>query len=196
MIRLPRFLAGYLFASVPHHQQEDCFDESLIFLCRHDEEGAIGFIINQVLENISVSDVLNYAEDPEKKPSREDGIWSGPPIFWGGPTEIGRSFLLHSLEKTFPTTISVNDEYGVTFSTDVLERFLYEKVPIKHYSLLLGYVRWKPGQLEKELSQSCWMPLCPTPELIFEVPHHKKWSAAMTMAGIEQHYLSPIQGEA
>lgn len=193
MIKISGYLTGQIIAELPNNRGGE-FHESVIFICKHDENGAMGFVINQVLSGVSLSDLLQQIEHEKMDPP--DSSFQDPPIFWGGPVEVGRGFVLHSLDYKLENTVPINDEYGITANFDIVKAIIQGKSMPYQYILLLGYMGWKAGQLEKEIVKQSWFSLPGTSDLLFEIPSQKKWDFAVRQLGASRVFLSPIHGEA
>jgi putative transcriptional regulator len=188
MIKIAGYLTGRILISLPDIKSQE-FNESVIFICKHDENGAMGFVINQSLDGVSLSDLM-------QDEIGDSLLMRDPPIFWGGPIEINRGFVLHSLDCQFNNTISIDDKYGITANLDILRAIMNGENSPDQYTILLGYTGWKPGQLEKEMAQQSWIPLPAIPDLLFSVPFQKKWEIAIGQLGWDRISLSPTRGEA
>jgi putative transcriptional regulator len=192
MITTSGYLTGQIIAAFPNHSSQD-FLESVIFICKHDKNGAMGFVINHALDGVSLYDLV---EQIDTKNLLSEPSFYNPPIFWGGPIEVNRGFVLHSMDFQMEHTVPVNQDYGITASFEILKAIMSgEQVPEK-YTLLLGYAGWKSGQLEKEIVKQSWVTLPCTSDLLFTVPSSKKWEAAMDQLGAHPLFLSPFHGKA
>ena len=192
MITTSGYLGGQLIVALPKRGSHE-FLESVIFICRHDKGGAMGFVINQTLEGVRLYDLIEHADT---KVSLENALPYNPPIFWGGPMEINRGFVLHSMNFHIDHTIPVTQDYGITPSFDILKAMQNQENPPLHSTLLLGYAGWKSGQLEKEIMKQSWVCLPCTPDLLFTVPANQKWDAAMNQIGADRLLFSPFHGKA
>ena len=192
MITTSGYLTGQIIAAFPSHSSHE-FLESVIFICKHDQNGAMGFVINHALEGVSLYDLIEQIDAPD--PLAHPSLYN-PPIFWGGPIEVNRGFVLHSMDFQMEHTVPVNEEYGITASFEILKAIMSgEQVPEK-YTLLLGYAGWKSGQLEKEIIKQSWVTLPCTSELLFTIPSNKKWGAVIDQLGANPLFLSPFHGKA
>lgn len=193
MIKISGYLTGCLLVALPDNKTDE-FHESVIFLCKHDEHGAMGFIINQVFEGINLLDLLQ-----QTGPSRDETfefLSCQSNVFWGGPIEDNHGFVLHSIDTSFDHTVPINDRYCITANPDILKAIVSGKNEPTEHMLLLGYVGWQPKQLEKEIAENSWLPIPATSEIIFQLSPQKKWAAAIKQLGTNVLYLSPSQGAA
>ncbi|MGL5784568.1 MAG: YqgE/AlgH family protein [Alphaproteobacteria bacterium] len=182
------YLTGSLLVAMPHISDAR-FHKSLVFVCGHDENGAMGLVVNRVLEEITLKDLFQQM-NMETSP-----VCESYPIHFGGPVEGGKGFVLHTADYQQATTLVINDQYGVTATLDILSAIAEEKGP-KFSILALGYAGWGPGQLDAELQSNNWLEVEPDENLIFQVPYWKKWEAAISKLGIEEMMLTPDLGHA
>jgi putative transcriptional regulator len=164
------------------------FSRTVVLLCEHGPDGAIGFVINRPTDIHAATAV---ALDPP--PVRDSGLrlWSG------GPVETGRGFLLLGDDPAVDQSQRVGDGLYLTSSMDVL-RPLLEADPIampgRRCRLLLGYAGWGPGQLDEELAASAWLTAPPDPDLVFGTPADEMWERAIRGLGVDPLALQPAPG--
>jgi putative transcriptional regulator len=194
VIKVSGYLTSHLLLSLPSPKAEKEFEEKLLFICKHDAQGAMGFILNQTLVGISLTDLIQQTEGGIE--SGGDTLLRDPPIFWGGPAEIDRGFVLHSMDYKSDQTISVDEQYGITANLDILKNIIHGKEPPNDYAVFLGYSAWKAGQLEKEVARHAWLPIPATHALIFQVSPEEKWEKAFHQLESSSMYFSPTQGRA
>ena len=182
-------LAGQLLLAMPSIGDKR-FESAIIYLHEHNDEGAMGFVLNQQAEDITLADILESLDLPD---ASENGQ---APVFIGGPVDTGRGFVLHDNSYKSDTTVFCpNGEIGVTATLDVLE-VISSHHPLDNAITLLGYSGWGAGQLESELQENVWL-VCPfNLDLIFTITAEKKYHAAMAMMGIDPGMLSSDQGSA
>ena len=166
------------------------FDKSVILLCAHSDEGAMGRIVNKALPELSFDNLLEHLEIPRAPEGRDIRI------HFGGPVERGRGFVLHSRDyRGGPATMRVGHGYGMTATLDVLEALARGEGP--HRALLaLGYSGWGPGQLEEEIARNDWLTAAPPAGLVFAADDGGKWGAALRSMGIDPLVLSSAAGHA
>lgn len=182
-------LTGKLLIAMPG-MGDPRFERSVVFLCAHNPDGAMGLIVNNAAGDIRFADLLEQLSI-----SVSPGV-TLPEIQLGGPVEHGRGFVLHSAEYgASATTLQVDQVFGMTATLDVLEDIANGEGP-NEYLLALGYSGWGPGQLEDELRQSAWLVGDTTPDLIFKVPAKRRWEAALRLNGIDVSVLSANGGTA
>jgi putative transcriptional regulator len=182
-------LTGKLLIAMPG-MGDPRFDKSVVFLCVHSEDGAMGLIVNKPTEEMSFSELLEQL-------SIESGeIDRVPSIYFGGPVELGRGFVLHSGDYQQPdSTLKVDAGFGMTASLEVLEDLAQGTGPDRAI-LALGYAGWGPGQLEGEIAQNGWLISDATHALVFSEDDQGKWAAALKHLGIDPLLLSSAAGRA
>ena len=182
-------LTGNLLIAMPD-MSDPRFASTVIFMCSHSDEGAMGLIINKPQPKVGFGQLLKQLEIP-KTPSARDA-----PVFFGGPVERQRGFVLHGNDYSASTgTLRVDDTFRLTATLEVLEHMAMGEGP--DLSLLaLGYAGWGPGQLEFEITQNGWLSCAPTIDVVFGTPDSDKWTAALKLLGIDPLLLSSTAGHA
>lgn len=167
------------------------FEHSVIFLCSHSADGAMGLIINKVAPEVQLGNLLEQLEISVT----QDGA-AQLPILFGGPVETQRGFVLHSQEyESSVNTLAVPPGYGMTATLDILEDIAQGNGPEKSL-IMLGYAGWGPDQLEGEIIANGWLTADCTDALIFDTADHDKWGAALGSLGIDPLSLSASAGTA
>ncbi|GHF30115.1 UPF0301 protein [Kordiimonas sediminis] len=182
------FLNGKLLLAMPT-MTDPRFEHSVIYVCSHDESGAMGIVLNQGFENLEFADLLDQL-DIEVTDTVEDTT-----IHCGGPLEPGRGFVLHSADYVQETTMVVSETLALTATIDVLKAIAEGHGP-QHHLLALGYAGWGGGQLEAEITQNSWLTSDADEEIIFYTEMDLKWSRAMARLGIDISMLSSEAGHA
>ncbi|MDB5658216.1 MAG: YqgE/AlgH family protein [Cypionkella sp.] len=182
-------LCGKLLVAMPG-MGDPRFEHSVILVCAHTPEGAMGLIINKLLPDMSFGGLLEHLDIPLGDASRSIAV------HFGGPVERGRGFVLHSPDYVGgPATLQIEGGYGMTATLDVLEAIAQGQGPDKAL-LALGYTGWGPGQLEVEITRNDWLTVEPTAALIFAENSATKWAGALRGMGIEPLSLSATSGRA
>ena len=164
------YLSGHIILASPF-SEDDRLKHAVIYICGHDENGAMGLMLNQPLNNLKSDDVLkqlNLPMSPDMKLS----------IVTGGTTDGGRGFVLHSAEYKHPSTIEINDEFSLTATLDILQNISKGDGP-SHSVLALGYMAWEKKKLEEEITQNTWFVLTPTPDFVFHTRAESMWDEGM-----------------
>ena len=183
-------LNGKLLIAMPG-MGDPRFDHSVIFMCTHSDEGAMGLIVNKPSSDLRFDEVLDQfdiASDPEVKPIR---------VHFGGPVEYGRGFVLHSRDYTRDeeATMEVGSDYGMTASIEILEDIAQGLGPADCL-LAMGYAGWGPGQLEGEIMRNGWLVADASRDIVFGAKDKLKWQRALEAMGINPLLLSSEGGRA
>ncbi len=190
------YLDGQLLIAMPAMGDER-FSRSVIYLCAHSSEGAMGIVINQQAPNISFTellDQLNIAPDEDRisLPESLDSM----AVHFGGPVETGRGFVLHSADYfKAENTLPVDDSMCLTATIDILRDIAKGSGPDKAL-LALGYAGWGPGQLEDEIQSNGWLNCPADPELIFDPEIGRKYNKALGSLGVDPIRLVNDSGHA
>lgn len=184
----PLFLSGQLLLSMPGIG-DPRFEQVVIAMCVHDDDGALGIVTNQPLDGLSVRDLMaQLGVDPGVTPM-------GATVMAGGPVEPTRGFVLHSPEYSGQSSIAVGDHWGLTSTLDVLRDIAAGKGPQRWISAL-GYTGWGAGQLEGELRRHGWQTAPGDADIIFDVGVSARWATAYERLGIAVGRLSAEAGRA
>ena len=165
------------------------FAGAVIYVCEHGDKGALGLVINRPTE-------LTLATLFDKIDLKlEIAPWKDAPVFFGGPVQTERGFVLHKPPGSYSSSLAVADDIALTTSTDVLEAVAEGRGPGKML-VTLGYAGWGVGQLEHEIGQNAWLTVAADPDVIFEVPADERFDAALKLLGISAAQLSALSGRA
>ncbi len=186
------YLAGKLLLAMPA-MGDPRFHKSVIYLCAHDAQGAMGLVINQLLPDVEFSELLEQLKVVSDITIDRSAL--STPVMHGGPVEGARGFLLHSDDFIKPDTIKVDGGISVTGTIDALKDLALGQGP-KERLFILGYAGWSAGQLDQELQQNAWLIVDADPELVFHNDVNAKWDLAMKKLGIDPAMLSAIGGRA
>ena len=164
------------------------FNGTLTYICDHSEQGALGVVVNRPIElDLSMLFEQIGLSLPERLQNQT--------VYFGGPVQTERGFVLHTPPQTFTSTITVNDEVSLTTSKDVLEAVSQGAGPNK-FMVSLGYAGWEPGQLEEEIKNNAWLSVAADPQVIFDLEPEQRLHAAMRLLGIDFTHLSDQAGHA
>ena len=190
-------LANHFLIAMPG-MEDGVFSRSVIYVCEHSENGALGLIVNKP-GGISMLDLFERVELPL---SRKDlGI---QPVFHGGPVQTGRGFVLHDPiiveglpkdESIYASTLTVPGGLEMTTSRDVLEALSHGGGP-RRAIVMLGYSAWAGGQLESEIAANAWLTAQADPSVIFDAPIDERYERALELLGLTAWTLSPHAGHA
>ncbi len=181
-------LAGHLLIAT-HEVQDGIFAKSVVYLCAHNESGAMGVIVNTPVEQLHLKDILEHLDID--LPIERDQF----KVHFGGPVEANRGFVVHSCEYQTQESLIAKDGIAVTASLKVLQDLAQGKGPAKGM-LVLGYAGWSPGQLEGEIESGAWIVLPADKNLVFDTDNQTKWDAAISSLGFDLGHFSSQVGHA
>jgi putative transcriptional regulator len=165
------------------------FAQSVIYICAHTSDGAMGIVVNRPLQRPSFEDLLRQLKVVPTPPARLIHLCQG------GPVENARGFVLHTTDWTGEGSLRVTDSIALTASLDVLKAIAEGEGP-REGLLALGYAGWGPGQLDNELQQNAWLSLPADDTIIFDADFDTKWRRAFAKLRIDPLLLSDAAGHA
>ena len=165
------------------------FAKSLTYICEHNDQGALGVVVNRPID-LSLQALFERI-NLQLEPRELHGI----PVYFGGPVQTDRGFVLHKPVGEWHSTLKVRDSLGLTTSKDILEAVGRGSGPAKML-VTLGYSGWAAGQLEHELGQNAWLTVEAGEQIIFDLPAEEKLPAAMELLGVDFASLSEDTGHA
>lgn len=181
-------LENHLLIAMPS-LEDPMFNKTVTYICEHNEDGAMGLIINLPV-NITVNELLAQINaDKASSPKLEQQVLTG------GPVSPHRGFVLHSPQSGWSSSLALSDEVMITTSKDILEALGTDKEP-PQYMVTLGYAGWGPGQLEEELQANSWLTTLADNQILFETPVEERWKKATEKLGIDIAHLSSDVGHA
>jgi putative transcriptional regulator len=186
----PLRLANQFLIAMPELRDPNFF-HGVTYVCEHNEQGAMGLMINRPLD-ITMGEVLRQMNIDT---DNVDASVLRQPIFLGGPVQCERGFVLHRPHGNWEVTMKITDEIGVTSSRDIIEAIARGEGP-EQCLITLGYAGWGPGQLERELAENAWLNVEAHERILFEVAHEQRWEAAAALGGVDLHRLSAQIGHA
>src|SRR5262249_52472956 len=190
------YLDGQMLIAMPSMRDER-FSRSLIYVCAHSSEGAMGIIVNQIAANVNFPDLLVQLEvipaaDVIQLPQRAGTV----KVLKGGPVESGRGFVLHSADFFIEnSTLPIDEGICLTATLDILKAIARGDGPASAV-LALGYAGWAPGQLENEIQENGWLHCAADTDLIFGTDNDNKYERALKKLGIAVGMLSSEAGHA
>lgn len=190
------FLEGQMLVAMPGMRDER-FARSVIYLCAHSPEGAMGIIVNQPAANIKFTDLLVQLDViPQDERIHLPRSAGGVRVLKGGPVETGRGFVLHSADFFIQdSTLPIDDGICLTATLDILKAIAAGGGPANAV-LALGYAGWAPGQLENEIQQNGWLHCPADSSLVFDADAGAKYELALRKIGIDPGMLSSEAGHA
>jgi len=164
--------------------QDPHFNQSVVFMCQHSNEGGLGFVINHAL-TMRLEELME-----QMKVEIEDESIAQLPIFLGGPMQQDRGFILHTpAEIQWETTVNISDDVCLTTSQDILNAIAQGKGPEK-FLIALGYSAWNEGQLEAEIKRNAWISTDNSEHILFDTPISEKWKKAAKNMGLDIRLLN------
>jgi putative transcriptional regulator len=182
------FMTGQLLVAMP--QMRDArFTRSVIYICAHTGDGAMGLVVNRLVGSLTFPDLLQQLNIDSQGKGEHIRIRSG------GPVETGRGFVLHSTDYVDDATLKVGDTVGLTATIDILKDIASGSGP-RRSILALGYAGWGPGQLDQELQANAWLTVPADEELIFDDALNDKWERSLNKIGVDFTFLTADTGHA
>lgn len=170
------------------------FHRAVIFVCAHDEEGAMGLVVNHAMPGIEFNELIGQLK--LESDIKVDFEKLNLPVMYGGPVETARGFLLHSGDFARDDTMKINKSYGVTGTVDALKDIAAGDNKPENLMFILGYAGWEAGQLDVEMQQNSWLVVEPDHDLVFGGDPGDRWTQAVNKLGIDPGMLSGIAGSA
>ena len=172
--------------------EDPCFAKSLIYIAEHNDQGALGIIVNRPID-MNLATLFEQIDLPlEAEASVE---LANLPVFFGGPVQTDRGFVLHRPVGGWQSTLKVNKDVGLTTSRDVLQALARDGQP-REMMITLGYSGWGAGQLESVLSQNAWLTVPADQRILFDLHYEEKLPSAMELLGIDFTNLAVNAGHA
>ena len=181
-------IINHILISMPH-MNDPYFKKSVIFMCEHDKNGAMGLIINKPFNDEMTNDVL-YQISNDSDQIKE----SFSKLYFGGPVFIDRGILLHDKKINTDQSIKISNDLFISTYKKKLDDML--KIDKANYRLFFGHAGWTKGQLDNEIANGDWIVQDTSNEFIFNIPEQKMWSTAIKSFGIEVSNLSGYGGNA
>jgi putative transcriptional regulator len=165
------------------------FVRALTYIAEHNDQGALGIIVNRPID-MTLAALFERVDVP----LQADGF-ADQPVYFGGPVQTDRGFVLHRPAGDWHSTLKVNDEVALTSSRDILQAMGSQGEPAEAL-VSLGYAGWAAGQLEQELADNAWLTVPADMAIIFDLPPEERLAAAMQKLGIDFTNLSDVAGHA
>ena len=181
-------LAGQLLVAMPQ-MADPRFARSVVYLCAHSAEGAMGLVINRLIDSLTFEGLL------EQIGVERTAAGGSMPIHFGGPVESSRGFVLHTTDYLQDSSLVIEDDIALTATVDVLKAIAQGDGP-RQRVLALGYAGWAPGQLDAEIQANGWLLVPADLDLVFGHDNEAKWGRAIAKIGIDLSLLSSESGHA
>ena len=187
------FLTNYFLVAMPA-LTDPYFNRSVVYICEHNEQGAVGIVVNQPLKSfkVNLSEILQTIVGSKNElPAPKDF-----PILCGGPIHPERGFVIHAPGgEKWQSSLNMNSEICVTTSKDILQAIAKQQGP-KRFIFSLGYANWVAGQIEQEIINNFWLTVPASAKILFDVPFNKRWLEAMNNLGVDVNKLVYSGGHA
>jgi putative transcriptional regulator len=182
-------LAGQLLVAMPQ-MGDPRFARSVVYLCTHSgEDGAMGLVINKALGSLTLAELFAQLEiEPVDFAKKR-------PVYFGGPVEPGRGFVLHTAEYREEGTLPVAGNIAITATLDIMRAIAKGQGP-RQSLFALGYAGWAPGQLDAEIQANGWLCVAADEGIVFDPDHDTKWQRALGKLGVSLSMLSSDAGHA
>ncbi|HHZ08857.1 MAG TPA: YqgE/AlgH family protein [Rhizobiales bacterium] len=188
------FLSDQFLIAMPG-MKDDRFARSVIYMCAHSPEGAMGLIINQPQPMRFPDLLVQLGIVDEQEAIRLPATARDFPIRNGGPVDRSRGFVLHSDDYTVESSMPISDEVCLTATIDILRAISTGRGP-RRALMALGYAGWAAGQLEQEIADNGWLTCAADPDLLFDGDLDRKYDRVLATLGIDLAHLSHSAGHA
>ena len=165
------------------------FARTVTLIAEHNDQGALGVIVNRPLD-MNLAALFDRIDLPI-----EDTETAGQPVYFGGPVQTDRGFVLHRPAGEWHSSLAIGDDAALTSSKDILQSVGSGGGP-EEVLVTLGYAGWSPGQLEQELAQNAWLTVPADLSIVFDIPPEERFAAAMQLIGVDYASLSEVAGHA
>lgn len=165
------------------------FAQTVTYMCEHNDDGAMGLVINHQVD-MHLKDVLEHLELHV-----DDATAAELPVYFGGPVQPDRGFVLHEPLGNWEATLQVTDRIGITASRDILAAIAAGRGPERKL-IALGYAGWGAGQLEQEIVANAWLNGPADRDIVFDMPPERRWHSAAASMGVDLSLLSSDAGHA
>ena len=182
-------LTGHFLIAMPG-MADARFVRTLTYVCRHDEEGALGLIVNRPID-MNLGELFSQLGVAHE----DDEVLDGRSLYFGGPVETGRGFVLHQPIGQWQSTLPVGEQIALTTSRDILDAVAQGSGPDR-LIVALGYAGWGAGQLEDEMAQNAWLTVPADSHVLFDLPADERLDAAVLLLGVDYASLSESAGHA
>jgi putative transcriptional regulator len=182
------YLTNQFLIAMPGLEDPNFF-HSVTYICEHNEQGALGLVINRPLD-MHLGEILQHIQLQHSEPEARQ-----MQVRLGGPVQQDRGFVLHEPLGDWEATLKVTDRIGITSSIDILQAIAKNEGP-EHSLITLGYAGWGAGQLEQEMAENAWLSGPADPDILFNRPDEERWKAAAASLGVDLDLLSGEAGHA
>jgi putative transcriptional regulator len=186
---MPEFNLTHHFLIAMPAMQEGLFAGTLTYICEHNENGALGIVVNRPI-SLTMGEMFDQISIPLHQPKLVK-----MPVYFGGPVQTERGFVLHDTPGNWQSTLRINDKLALTTSKDILEAMGMGQGP-RNVIVTLGYAGWDQGQLEHEVAENIWLTVPASEHILFDLPPEERLAAAMDLLGVSYATLMEDAGHA
>ena len=181
-------LKNHFLIAMPN-LEDSHFAQSVTYMIEHSHEGSMGLVCNHpapfTVKHFFDHLKIQYHHSPQ----------FDTPVYFGGPVQPDKGFILHNGSDHWRSSIRVSDQVCLTTSDDILFSIAENQGPTQ-FLIMLGYAGWSGGQLEKEMTENAWLSVCADSSLIFDTPPHQKWQNAAKLVGVDIYLMPSVAGHA
>jgi len=186
---MPDFnLTDHFLIAMPA-MQEGVFAGTLTYICEHNENGALGIVVNRPI-SLTLGEMFDQINIPLHQPELEK-----MPVYFGGPVQTERGFVLHDTQGNWESMLRINDKLALTTSRDILQAMGVGQGP-RNVIVTLGYAGWDQGQLEHEITENIWLTVQASVQILFDLPPEERLAVAMALLGVDYGSLVEDAGHA
>lgn len=186
---MPEFNLTHHFLIAMPAMQEGFFAGTLTYICEHNENGALGIVVNRPI-SLTLGEMFDQVNIALNQPELVK-----MPVYFGGPVQTERGFVLHDTPGNWESTLSINNKLALTTSKDILEAMGAGQGP-RNVIVTLGYAGWDQGQLEHEITENIWLTVPASEHILFDLPPEERLPAAMALLGVDYGSLVEDAGHA
>ncbi|MEL6213083.1 MAG: YqgE/AlgH family protein [Pseudomonadota bacterium] len=186
------YLSGQLIIAMPN-MGDPRFERSVVLMCSHGDDHAMGVVINKTIKDARLGELIKQVGDKAAADTADDARKAlNDPVFYGGPVREDRGLVIHTLDYRCSETLIVNDEIGVTGTTEILAEIAAgsENAP-SQFLLALGHAGWSGGQLEEEIAMNAWAHGAADLDIVFAGAQQDCWRRSLERLGVTGAMLSP-----
>ena len=185
---MANYLAGQLLVAMPQ-MDDDRFRNTVLLVCKHDGESAMGLVINRPMDNLHLDQMAEQIGVGTPR------FFGDTPIFNGGPVEQSRGMVLHTADHVLPGSININDRVAMTSNIKIISEISNGCGP-SDFLITLGHASWSAGQLERELRGNVWLTMPFEQDIIFGQEMDSTWASCYNRLGASAASISPVSGNA
>ena len=182
-------LENHILISMPH-LKDPYFNESIVLICEHSKDGALGLIINKPFKKSQLKILFNNFDN-----KYDELLKTSQKLYFGGPVLIERGILLHNSSYNIKNSIKISDQFSITSNNKILKDINDDNGQVQ-YKLILGHSGWTSGQLEKEIENGDWLMQSASSDFVFNTDESLMWQTAANSFGVELSQIASFGGSA